>query len=81
VDGVVEIAFWTFSEFQGQGVASFVCPHLIDIALAEDPSVVITAKTAPGPNASTRILEKNGFAYRRIVEDDDIGDAWLWVRQ
>lgn len=80
-DGVVEVAFWTFNGFEGQGVASFVCAHLVDIALAEDPSVVITAKTAPGTNASTRILEKNGFVYRQPVPDDEIGEAWLWVRR
>jgi len=80
-DGVVEIAFWTFPEFQGQGVASYVCRQLVGIAQDEDPEVVITAKTAPGPNPSTRILENNGFVYRKIVEDDEIGDAWLWVHQ
>jgi RimJ/RimL family protein N-acetyltransferase len=79
-DGVVEIAFWTFADFEGQGVASFVCAHLVDIALAEDPTVAITAKTAPGTNASTRILEKNGFVYHKPVPDDEIGEAWLWVR-
>lgn len=79
-DGVVEIAFWTFPAFEGQGIASFVCAHLVDIAHAEDPSVVVTAKTAPGSNAGTRVLEKNAFVYRHPVADDDIEEAWLWVK-
>src|SRR5687767_7688979 len=58
-DGKVEIAYWTFKEFEGQGIASFACTALIKIAQHTDPEVTITAKTAPEQNASTRILEKN----------------------
>lgn len=77
-DGKVEIAYWTFSEFEGQGIASFACEQLISIAMQTDPSVTITAKTAPAKNASTRILEKNNFVFSEIVQDDKIGDAWLF---
>lgn len=78
-DGKVEIAYWTFKEFEGQGIASFTCSELINIALRTDPEIVITAKTAPGHNASTKILENNGFVFSEIVQDEEIGDAWLWV--
>lgn len=78
-DGRVEIAYWTFKEFEGKGVASFACRELISIAMKEDPEVIVTAKTAPEKNASTRILEKNNFVYSEIVQDDEIGDAWLWI--
>ena len=78
-DGKVEIAYWTFREFEGQGVASFACKELISIAWQTKPSLVITAKTAPEHNASTKILQKNGFVFSKIVEDHEIGDAWLWV--
>lgn len=77
-DGKVEIAYWTFTAFEGQGIASFVCKQLITIAKAADPAIVITAKTAPEKNASTAILEKNGFTFIEIVQDEEIGDAWLW---
>ena len=43
------------------------------------PGIIITAKTAPDHNASTKILEKNGFRYSGIVQDDDIGDASQWL--
>ena len=80
-DGKVEIAYWTFKEFEGQGVASFACKEMIKIANHADPKVTITAKTAPEHNASTRILENNKFIYSGIVQDEEIGDAWLWTLQ
>ena len=79
INGTVEIAYWTFKDFEGQGIASFVCKQLISIAKSTDPSIIITAKTAPEHNASTKILANNGFTYTSIVQDDEIGDAWLWT--
>ncbi len=77
-DGRVEIAYWTFKENEGQGIASFACSALIKIAKAHNPSIMITAKTEPMLNASTKILEKNGFVKMRVVQDHEIGDAWEW---
>ncbi len=78
-DGKVEIAYWTFKEFEGQGIASFACKELVSIAIQADPKVIITAKTAPEKNASTKILENNNFKFTEIVQDEEIGDAWLWT--
>ena len=78
-DGKVEIVYWTFKEFEAQGIASFVCKQLITIAKATDQSIIIAAKTAPENNASTKILQHNGFAFTKIVQDNEIGDAWLWT--
>jgi ribosomal-protein-alanine N-acetyltransferase len=78
-DGKVEIAYWTFKEFEGQGVASFACNELISMSKITDPTITITAKTAPEHNASTKILQNNGFEFSEIVQDDEIGDAWLWT--
>ncbi|MFA7380328.1 MAG: GNAT family N-acetyltransferase [Bacteroidia bacterium] len=78
-EGKVEIAYWTFKEFEGQGIASFACKELLKIAQNADPKVTITAKTAPEHNPSTRILENNKFIFTEIVQDDEIGDAWLWT--
>ena len=79
IDGKVEIAYWTFKEFEGQGIASFACKELISISQSADPKVTITAKTAPEYNASTKILESNKFVFTEIVQDEEIGDAWLWT--
>ena len=78
-EGKVEIAYWTFKEFEGQGIASFACKELIKISQSADPKVTITAKTAPEHNASTRILENNKFIFTSIIQDEEIGDAWLWI--
>jgi [ribosomal protein S5]-alanine N-acetyltransferase len=78
-DGKVEIAYWTFKAFEGQGIASFACKELVSIAQRTDSNLIITAKTAPEFNASTKILQKNGFQYTGIVQDHEIGDAWLWT--
>ena len=80
-DGKVEIAYWTFKEFEGQGIASFACKELVTIAYQADPDLTITAKTAPEHNASTRILENNNFVCTEIVKDEEIGDAWLWTHK
>ena len=78
-DGNVEIAYYTFKEFEGQGISSFSCKELILIANQSDPTVIITAKTAPESNASTKILNNFGFRFSGIVQDEEIGDAWLWI--
>ena len=78
-DGKVEIAYWTFSESEGQGIASFACKELIKISQNDDPKVIITATTAAEHNASTKILKNNKFIFTEIVQDEEIGDAWLWT--
>ena len=79
--GKVEIAYWTFKEFEGQGIATFACKKLISIAYQTDPNLTITAKTAPEHNSSTKILENNNFVFTQIVQDEEIGDAWLWTHK
>lgn len=78
-DGKVELAYWTFKDFEGQGIASFACKELLLIAYNENPGISVTAKTAPEHNASTKILQKNNFTFSGVVNDDEIGDAWLWT--
>lgn len=79
IDGKVEIAYWTFKDFEGQGMASFACKELVSLTYQTDPGLIITAKTAPEHNASTKILENNNFQFTEIVQDHEIGDAWLWT--
>jgi len=79
IDGKVEIAYWTFKEFEGQGIASFACKELISISQNTDSKITITAKTAPENNASTQILKNNNFIFTEIVQDEEIGTSWLWT--
>jgi ribosomal-protein-alanine N-acetyltransferase len=75
-DGNVEIAYGTFKDFEGQGIASFSCRELVSISKKTNPAIIITAKTLPEKNASTKILERNGFVFSGIVPDEDEGDVW-----
>ena len=75
----VEISYWTFKQFEGQGISTQACRQLISIAKTTDPEIIITAKTAPEKNASSTILERNDFVFSGIVQDHEIGDAWEWT--
>ena len=75
----VEVSYGTFKQFEGQGIASFACQQLISIAWQNNPQLIITAKTEPRPNASTKILQKHNFVYSHVVQDHEIGDAWFWL--
>jgi RimJ/RimL family protein N-acetyltransferase len=81
VENRIEIAYYTFKEFEGQGIASVACRLLVEMAQSENPALIITAKTLPEYNASTTILQRNGFQRSGIVHDHEIDDAWLWVRK
>lgn len=74
----VEISYYTFKEYEGKGYATLACKELIKIAKCQNRGLVIYAKTSPEENASTRILRNNGFVYQKIIQDHEIGDAWLW---
>ena len=78
-EGKVEIAYWTFEEYENQGIATFSCKELVSISQQYDPTIEITATTSPEHNASTKILSKSGFIFTGIVQDHEIGDAWLWM--
>lgn len=75
----VEVSYWTFKQYEGKGISSWSCSELIKLARAAKPDIIITAKTAPEHNASTKILQKNGFIFSGVVQDHEIGDAWGWV--
>ncbi len=78
-NGKVEIAYHTFKQLEGQGIATTSCKQLVLIAKKTDPEIIITAKTLPETNASTKILERNGFEFSGMVKDEEIGDAWEWT--
>lgn len=80
-DGEIEIAYWTFPEFEGLGIAKAACGELLKIARQTDPSLTVVAKTAPAYSASTSILKGHGFQQAGVVQDHEIGDAWKWIRK
>src|SRR3954464_14246760 len=44
VNNTIEVSYWTFKEFEGQGISTIACRQLISIAKAADPEIRITAK-------------------------------------
>jgi RimJ/RimL family protein N-acetyltransferase len=78
--GEVEIAYYTFAEYEGQGVATRMARLLIDVAAAADPAVIVKAHTRPEENASTAILRKLGFTNAGVVQHPEDGEIWLWRR-
>ena len=78
VNGRVEIAYFTFPDFEGRGIATEMAKRLIAIARAERPGIFITAQTLPVRNASNRILESLGFELAGIAVDVDAGKVWEW---
>lgn len=78
-DGRVEIAYFTFPDFEGQGIATAMARALIAMAADADASVTVTARTLPEDGASTAILRKLGFAKTRTVSDPDDGSVWEWA--
>ena len=77
VAGRVEIAYFTFPDHEGCGVASRMAAELIELAAAT-PDVQVTAQTLPERNASHRILEKTGFRALGIVQHPEDGPVLEW---
>ena len=79
VNNKIEIAYGTFPNFRKQGIGTEICKELVDLALKTDPSLIITARTLPENNYSTKILKKNNFKLAGTVWDKDDGNVWEWV--
>lgn len=79
VNNRVEIAYFTHSDHQGQGVATRTARSLVEIARRHSPGMELYAKTMPEENASTRILTKLGFQMIGTDTDHEIGEAWAWL--
>lgn len=82
-NGEVEIAYHTFPEHEGQGVATAMAGSLVRIANDHDPSIHVTAQTRPLNTTSSRILQKLGFIRTADGHDEEIGPVhcWQWSGQ
>jgi ribosomal-protein-alanine N-acetyltransferase len=79
VQGLIEIAYFTFPGYEGQGVASVMARELLKIAFNEYEIKAVLAHTLPEENASTTILRKRGFDLVEAVDDPDDGTIWRWA--
>jgi RimJ/RimL family protein N-acetyltransferase len=77
-NGRVEIAYFTFPEFEGCGIATSMAKKLIEIAQTTDDQLVVFAQTLPVVNASNSILKKLGFVFAGEVQHPEEGIVWEW---
>ena len=76
--GRVEIAYFTFPDYEGKGIATQMARQLVSIASAADPDIIVAAQTLPDRNASHRVLEKLGFVRIGTQEHPEDGTVLEW---
>jgi RimJ/RimL family protein N-acetyltransferase len=79
--GEVEIAYGVVPSFEGRGYATQAAAALTEFAFTHEHVKTVIAQTLPEKNASTRVLEKNGFRFAREFEHPEDGMIWRWERQ
>ena len=77
-EATVEIAYFTFPDYEGQGYATAMASKLVEAASRSPEVRRIIAHTLPEPNASTRVLEKIGMRFAGEVIDLEDGRVWEW---
>jgi len=80
-EGVVEIAYGIVPDYQGKGLATEAARAALMFALSDLKVRKIVAHTLPQTNASTRVLEKLGFARAGEAVDPQAGPVWKWERK
>jgi [ribosomal protein S5]-alanine N-acetyltransferase len=78
VEGRVEIGYFTFPGYEGQGVATSMATALVARAAAEGGGVLITAQTQCERGASHRVLEKIGFRPAGTIDHPEDGTVLEW---
>lgn len=80
-DGTVEIAYFTFPEFERQGYATAMAGELLNRTVESGTVLKVIAHTLPERNASTRVLERIGLQLVGEAHDEEVGSVWLWAYQ
>lgn len=79
-DGQVEIAYMIEELHREQGFATEAAIAMSEFALGNSKVASVVAHTLPNRNASTRVLEKSGFAFVGEHTDPEDGLVWRWAR-
>jgi len=77
-DGEVEIGYAIAPAFQGRGLATLAAQIMVARAFDAPRVTSVIAHTLPEKNASVRILEKLGFVFAGVVEEEGHGEVWRW---
>lgn len=76
--GKVEIACFTFPEYEGRGIGTEMVRRLVAITRDVAPDAVIAAQTTTEESPSTKILVKLQFRKLAEVAQTDDGPVWEW---
>jgi RimJ/RimL family protein N-acetyltransferase len=76
--GTVEIAYFTFPAYEGQGFATGMVSALVARAVGSIDVGEVIAHTLPQKNASTRVMEKSAFVHTGDHVDPEDGPVWRW---
>lgn len=74
----VEMAWYTFPEFRGRGVATGLVRQLIRLARGQDSRLTLLVQTPAASTAASDVLEKFGFRLDGEQPDPDEGRIWEW---
>jgi len=77
----VEIAYGVVASFQNRGYATEATEAGVEFAFRHEAVMRVIAHTKTENAASTRVLEKCGFAKIGDVIDPEDGLVWRWERQ
>jgi [ribosomal protein S5]-alanine N-acetyltransferase len=76
--GEVELGYEIAPGHQGRGLATDAVREMVAEAHAAGEVRSVIAHTLPELNASTRVLEKNGFVHDGEATDGEQGAVWRW---
>ncbi|MBG87238.1 MAG: hypothetical protein CMO80_10105 [Verrucomicrobiales bacterium] len=79
-EGEVELAYFTFPQFEGKGYATAMANQLVSLALSRPGMNRVVAHTQPEETTSAHILEHLGFVCEGEVENIEDGVAWRWAK-
>ena len=74
----VEIAYFTFPEYERRGYATRMARMLVEMARGTDVDVVVAAQTLPRESASTMVLRRLGFVLIGSINHPEDGEVWEW---
>ncbi|MFD2263212.1 GNAT family N-acetyltransferase [Lacibacterium aquatile] len=75
----VEIAYFTFAGYEGQGVATAMAGALVATAAASEEARRVIAHTMDDEGPSARLLRGLGFENEGMVIDPEDGAVHRWV--
>lgn len=80
-EGRVEIAYFTFPEYERRGIGAAQARELCLVARRTQPAIIVTAQTLPELSASTSLLRRLGFERVADVQHPEDGLVWEWELQ